>query len=63
MPAITGADLPYFESFEDDNGGWFTVNDGSSIVSSWIYNNGNTSFDNEINSSSYWMTSINGLAG
>jgi len=63
VPAITGADLPYFESFEDDNGGWFTVNDGSSIESSWIYNNGNTSFDNEINSSSYWMTSINGLAG
>ncbi|RUA35062.1 MAG: hypothetical protein DSY77_03490 [Bacteroidetes bacterium] len=63
VPAITAADLPYFETFETDAAGWFTVNDGSSTESSWVYNSSSTSFDNEINNSNYWMTSVDGLAG
>ncbi|BDD14673.1 hypothetical protein MATR_14980 [Marivirga tractuosa] len=64
VPAITAADLPYFETFENNNGaGWFTIKDSTSTSTSWIYNNGVSSFDNEINSSDYWMTTLNGKAG
>jgi hypothetical protein len=64
VPAINAENLPYLETFENDNGSWFTFTDVTSEEnSSWIYQTGSSSFDTEINSSNYWMTAVNGQAG
>ncbi len=70
VPAISEENLPYLEKFEGNAGGWFTefINEATgenrfADNSSWTYKNSSSAFDNDKNSSDYWMTAINGIAG
>ena len=60
VPAISQANLPYLETFENGAGGWFTTSESNT---SWMYTTQATAFSNEQNNSQYWMTAIDGQAG